>query len=513
MSTTIGSVDNVYASGSAATIKWHSVKFPEFRFYAKALSWFLSELGEATKDDEWQPIINKLKRFRFDVCAAPLSEDLLKARLSSIQLTLLGQDEYCRSVYPNAHSRFTTLVQQVGRLTSVRKDLMQSELHALVQAKKIDPLNSALLVLEPRLVAEVEQSLLTIPALAQISIVTPPLLRENTCYQKMIIFGPTSWFWQRKYVFTAPRAPHLLVMKYSWVIDQWKQENAFTEPVKQRSTKKQTAFKSKSEEEDIPAEDLLPEALDLARVINKARDEARASGETEYSIDARLFLLEDNWSVFLEADESATVEIIDLESDHLRPIKRVRIGEVTPGVFVLLRTGGGGDYVIPVANRIMGNDAPIAREFQKEWKKILRQKLKQSSYTEVMNQLIALGSIRASHQNIRNWISERSIKTDDFADFNAIMQFAGLGKDVQYYWEMMGEIDRAHLKAGMVIRRMLLEQVAKCDLAQLKRAGRMEFTLPGEDKISITAFQVRDISPQVVPVSPFRIGNPFELSA
>jgi hypothetical protein len=511
MSAKIGLVDKVYNSGNAATLKWHSVKFPEFRLYAKALSWFLGALGEATRNDEWQPIIKKLKRFRFDVCASPLAEELLTNRLSSMTLSLSGIDEYCRLVYPNAHRTFTTLIEQIDRLTSVRKDRMLFELHALVHAKKIDPLNSALLILEPRLVADVEQSLLTIPALVHIPIVTPSLLRETTCYQKIIIFGPTSWFWQRKYVFTAPRATHLLIMKYSWVIDQWIQENAFAEPVKQRSTKKLTVVKSTVEEEDIPAEDLLPESLDIAKVINKAREDARASGESDYTVDARLFLFEDNWFVFLEADESATVEIIDLESDRLRPIKRVRMAEVIPGVFILLRTGGGGDYVVPVANRIMGDDAAIAREFQKEWKKLLRQKLKRSSYIDVMNQLIALGSIRASPQNIRNWISERSIKTDDFTDFNAIMQFVELGKEANYYWEMMGKIDRAHLKAGMQIRRMLLDQVEKCDLGKLKRAGRMEFTLPGEDKISITAFQVRDISPQVVPVSPFRIGYPFEL--
>ena len=57
---------------------------------------------------------------------------------------------------------------------------------------------------------------------------------------------------------------------------------------------------------------------------------------------------------------------------------------------------------------------------------------------------------------------------------------------------------------------MLLEQVKKSNLNDLKKTGRMDFTIPGEISVSITAFQVREISPDVVNVSPHRIGNPFE---
>ena len=63
----------------------------------------------------------------------------------------------------------------------------------------------------------------------------------------------------------------------------------------------------------------------------------------------------------------------------------------------------------------------------------------------------------------------------------------------------------------MQIRKMLLEQVNKADLSVLKKLGKMDFTIPGEQSVSITAFQVKQLSPDVISVAPWRIGAPFEV--
>jgi len=107
-------------------------------------------------------------------------------------------------------------------------------------------------------------------------------------------------------------------------------------------------------------------------------------------------------------------------------------------------------------------------------------------------------------------MSARSIKTEEYDDFHAIMELIGLAKHTDYYWEMMKLIGNAHQRAGQMIRKMLLEQVNKCDLGILKRTGKMDFTITGKQSVSITAFQVRDISPNTLQVDHWRIGNPFE---
>jgi len=260
-----------------------------------------------------------------------------------------------------------------------------------------------------------------------------------------------------------------------------------------------------------PEEINLP-AIDIQRFAQKAIEGPSHPGEEQEDfIDARVCLLEDGWAVFLEADDAASVMVIDLDRSHKTPVRRIKIGDIQPGIFVLLRTGGGGDYVVPVADRIMGDDAPIAREFQKEWKRFLRSKIKSLGYETVIRQLTLLGSERANRTNIHNWISERSIRTYNVQDFRAIMRLIGLDKDTDYYWDMMNKIAKAHLKAGMDIRTMLLEQVKTCDIDTLKKTGRMEFTLPSDQSVSITAFQVREFIPDIIPVHPVRINYPFQV--
>ena len=111
--------------------------------------------------------------------------------------------------------------------------------------------------------------------------------------------------------------------------------------------------------------------------------------------------------------------------------------------------------------------------------------------------------------NIRNWMSERSIKTEYKNDFYAILKLLNLEEKKDLYWELMEQIDHAHRKAGHIIGKMLLDKVKNSDLRILKRTGKMDFELESENGISITAFQVKDISPDKIQVLPLQLGNPI----
>ena len=91
-------------------------------------------------------------------------------------------------------------------------------------------------------------------------------------------------------------------------------------------------------------------------------------------------------------------------------------------MFLLLKTSGGGDYIVPLANRILGSEADKLRASQKGWKDRLR-KLKNNNGTDwVINELRSLGCSIASPTNLRNWMSYRGIKTSQFSHFQAIMK-------------------------------------------------------------------------------------------
>ena len=408
-------------------------------------------------------------------------------------------------MYPTLVQAYIDILNQLKSMSEQRVCHLLNSLVSELTEKKEG--NIAILTLEPRLIPKIDKTLSEIPGIPNISILNTALLREIDCFDFIFIIGPTRWF--PNYVFTASRAPNIILLSYSWIKDQFKQEPVFLEPIKQRHN--EIIFQEYYGDDDatITPEELLPPSLDLQAIIKNIRDDF-PSDEIDF-VNAKVYLLQDGWAVFLDADEAGTVMVIDLESDLIKPIKRIRVGEIKLSDYILLRTGGGGDFVVPVADQIMGDNAPIAREFQKEWKMHLRKKVKNYGYDQVIKQLIIHGSRRANHMNIHNWMSDRSIKPEDKDDFLAIMRLIKLENELESYWEMMRLIDRAHLRAGMQIRKMLLEQVNKADLSVLKKLGKMDFTIPGKQSVSITAFQVKQLLHDVISVAPWRIGAPFEV--
>ncbi|WP_212750602.1 hypothetical protein, partial [Streptococcus pseudopneumoniae] len=113
--------------------------------------------------------------------------------------------------------------------------------------------------------------------------------------------------------------------------------------------------------------------------------------------------------------------------------------------------------------------------------------------------------------NVRNWMSYRSIKTEDQRDFRAIMQFVGLEDQCDDYWRTMALIDSAHRKAGQHIRRLLMKQILTSDLQDLEKLGRMDFELEDAEGVSLAGLRVKNIYPQTVSIHISRIGHPLEL--
>jgi hypothetical protein len=75
----------------------------------------------------------------------------------------------------------------------------------------------------------------------------------------------------------------------------------------------------------------------------------------------------------------------------------------------------------------------------------------------------------------------------------------------------MGDIDRAHRRAGHVIRGLLLHKIATTSLEPLERDGEMVFELSDEDGGTISAFQITEIVGEDFEVPIQRIGVLLEM--
>ncbi len=258
----------------------------------------------------------------------------------------------------------------------------------------------------------------------------------------------------------------------------------------------------------IDAESLLT-VVDRASSVASTLDKG---DRDEYEdVEAVCVFLEGDLAVFIEADEGAKTLVIDLDEDADDRVTRILVKDIQPGTYVLVRTSGGGDYIVPVADKIMGNLAQQAREYQKHWKELLRNYAKANGLLKTSIDLLDLGSDIANEVNVRNWIWPRSIRTHSYSDFLAIMRLIDLEDKAKEYWNIMGVINKAHHKAGFEIRNSLLDQVRDIDMEELQRRGKMDFKLSGDDEGGLIAFRVESVLAEKVKVPYSRIGQPFRL--
>ena len=365
--------------------------------------------------------------------------------------------------------------------------------------------DGAVLIRDSRLVAAAERQLSRNPATRRLSVVTPTQLTRDRCFDVLYVLGAARWF--PSFVFDAPRSKKTELVRYAWIKDGFEPTKTFLS----------AAAPTAEIEDDPPEHEDYYDAADLLPVVDwRSIGQKIAAAELQNALEsaeARLVLLEGDRAVFLEAADGASVLTIDLDADEsTERLARIATNEVRPGTFLILRTSGGGDYIVAEADRhFLKGRAPEVREAQQRWKALLRQEVQKDSLLGVSLRLIDLGSSSAEEINVRNYLSTRSIRTHSPEDFQAIMRLVGLGEEWQHYWNMMGEIDHAHRLAGHRIRRQLLRKLEGLDLTELERVGCMDITLPEVDAGGLTAFRVLDVSPDSQLVTIHRLGHPFEL--
>jgi hypothetical protein len=263
---------------------------------------------------------------------------------------------------------------------------------------------------------------------------------------------------------------------------------------------------------DIQPADLLPPVPVFAH--GAFPNTGSQSGSAEDTVPARLCHVSGNRAVFVAADDGATSLIIDTSETGRASVRRAPTDELEPGYYLLLRTSGGGDFIAPLANRILGDSAAKHRSQQAEWKERLiskaserfgslgRRELSSRVSSELRSQQVS----QARPANVHYWMSAKCISPRKVEDFAAIMTFAGLEERTQELWAAMDEIDRAHKRAGFLIRRMLLQKIADTSLESLERDGEMVFDLGDQDGGTLSAFQITGIQEEEFEVPADRIG-------
>lgn len=512
---TIDAASAIYSCGNSLTIHRHPVAHADFYILCRAIKTFEQALGEAANDEYWATFIRWLRRYRFHMLAAPLPFNWQDPRLPDLERRIEEHITRCNAIYPQFSSQAHDLLNIFHQLAISSSNPL---LECLMQVWRGLPEESAaILVKEARLVAATEAVVRASQTVAykDVDVIAPSQADYARCYQHLFVIGSMYWF--PNHIIAAPRANTIHIVSYRWLVNKWQHRPVFTGTSQGSIGAISEAQASNTEEPDIllKTTDFLP-VIDARALSQRLSHNAGEVDSEQEDVPARLLVLAGDIGVFVEAADQTKVLTINLDNDDSDDarghIQRVTFNELAPGMFILLRTEGGGDYIVPVADKLMGPElARRARQSQAHWKSLLRKAAFQRGLFETCIDLIDLGSRRANETNVRNWMASRTIRPNEQDDFRAILRLVGLEADFDTYWGNTEIILHAHRKAGFHIRDQLLRQISVSDLQPLRKLGQMEFFLPKADGGSLTAFRVEHIDPNTVQISIARLGELLSL--
>lgn len=514
----IGSATAIYGDASRCEIKRHSVEHPALAGISRSIRAMLQSLGEEAEDDYWRITLGPLRRLAFTFCSTPLPFAHAAASAGIDWNKISRQVRLCQQLFPDAHQELGDIAQKLEKLgTEASSPLIRplEELHRQVGGLGVVIRNS-------RMNQAVAAYFAGNAALCNARVVSTTQLRGAHTCDVLAVIGPCGW--HPEYVFSAPRALAIHVISFRWIRDRWQPGPILLHGTGSRGDKhfdhrigsipriRGESISNESSASSVFPVDLLPPMPLFAR--NEPIGSGSRSDDSVETIPARLCYLSGDRAVFVAADDGTTSLIIDSSETGRAAVRRVPANELEPAQYLLLRTSGGGDFIAPLADRILGAEAGKRRSEQAEWKSRLVSQATQQfgamSRRELARRICltlgAQGLTQARPENVHYWMSSKCIRPRKEHDFVAILAFAGIEARARELWSAMGEIGRAHVRAGQLIRRMLLQKISEISLEPLERDGEMVFDLGEYDGGTLSAFLITGIQSEVFEVPTERIG-------
>lgn len=321
---------------------------------------------------------------------------------------------------------------------------------------------------------------------------------------RLVVVGPLYWYDDHQYVLTSPRALQIVVLKWAWYRERSPAATALegSRGAAGIRVRPMPAMRSAFE---VTADDERA-SVDWRSVSRELS--GSAENDLAEPVPARPAILAGRHAVLLPEDGDRLVWLLDPHAPSEHRVARVDVADLEPGHVIVLRTSGGGDLIVPIADDILGDEAPKLRELQHRWKSQLRSWVRQHrTIRRAAAELGRLGCARANPQNLQNWLGERSLRTEDRNDWQVLMDAASLSEEAEKIWRAMAKLHSAHSEAGMSIGRRLREMANTSSLDDLLRSGRQVFALARGG--SVTAFRIEAFSPSPVQCAPNRLMVPI----
>lgn len=493
--------DAYHAVASRAGLSWRSLEHPELERFAESV-FALSRLARHVDDDTgWREFLYPARRARNVVTTVPLPFshrglgvgpllDQLEQSLPALRV-YGGEDAGALGAEAIAAGRALLEIPESPLLDAVL-DIFRNGGRA----------TTGLLLPIAEYVGAVREHLQHLGA--PIDVPSRHDMAGLEPLGRLIVVGPLYWYEDHQYVLTSPRAPQIVVLKWAWYRERPPSATALegSRGAAGLRVRPVPALRSAFE---VTADDERS-SVDWGSVSR----ELSGSGENDLAepVPARPAVLAGRYAVLLPEDGDRLVWLLDPHAPPEHRVARVDVADLEPGHVIVLRTSGGGDLIVPIADDILGDEAPRLREVQHHWKVQLRSWARQHrTIRRAAGELRRLGCTRANPQNLQNWLGDRSLRTEDRGDWQVLMDAAGLAREAEKIWRAMAKLHSAHSEAGMSIGRRLREMANTSPLDDLLGSGRQVFALARGG--SVTAFRIEAFSPSPVICAPNRLMVPM----
>lgn len=482
------------------------LRAPQIEAVVRATSRFYRALGERARDDRWSPSISRLWRFVQLATSTPLSFGHTRLSLTTVMAELRAE---LRWLEPEDAA--TPLGQDLLVRLAALESLANPMAEVLIERAVLYPETTGLLVTRSYATSALLEFCETLLSGCPWVLVSPSQARARTDLQHLVLLGHSDD--THADLLTSPRAPYLFHCRYSWQREvqepsSYLSRSLFEPPA---WTVKRGRSEPSALDPDLNEFNRGPEQATAAEVAARFANEAADLGGSAIPVPALLVRLDGAQGVFLSADPGATVLVLDLDDPAGASVEYRPVSEVRLGLSLLLRTGSDGDYLMEVADQLLGEAAEGLRLRQRKWKERLQHRIAAVGEDQVALELRQRGLQSATVQNLRYWVAPRSLRTQRKENFRILLQHLHLGDEADSYWEAMGQLFSAHTQAGRLIQQQLMAQV----IASQQR-GRAAWEGTGlsvgkSGEIKIAAYRVESMEPNAVLVPAYRLGQLFEL--
>ena len=256
-------------------------------------------------------------------------------------------------------------------------------------------------------------------------------------------------------------------------------------------------FKGEIFEEDLNLSSDLSEIYELlnSRNVDEAKiEDKNFKDENELDkVKSTLFQLSAGKIALLRNDPNfdQAQDVIEKSPLGKITIKNKKVDLIRPGEFVLFQ-GERATTMLEKETKIFEKDAESLYASRKDWKFRFKQEINRLGLDKVINKIKEYGARKSTNiNNIRYWLNPKSLKTkkDNKKTFFAILKICGLFNKSEEVWQNMEKLEKAHRKAGRIIRNKI-EQVITKNTNPLYEKGYYEYFLDDKGGGSVEVYKV-----------------------